>query len=374
MNRSCSPLGSVSAGVVMLAAGTALIACNAPASLQRRAAIATLNVSCEPNGQALNCRAIGRTADDRAEPQFETDMTEATEWSTSNPETARVVGGRVTANQPGTASIVASVRSGDETMSSSVLLAVDTAGSRPHVAYDLKGVVRDPSNFAVTEVVLALVDNMGAVTTMVTRHDNSLPDGAFRFVPVLSGQYHLRASKTGYRSAERHRTLTLERQQSCIPHGGAGVRHHKNEEVALLPHLRSPNLLLIGSVAATREFLARLMSSLPTPIVWCDGATPEIPSDPVGSLIVSDVAHLTKSHQERLLDWLNDPSRRVRVIATSTGAVFPKVERGEFCDNLYYRLNTVTLLLAQQQNTHSVSTTTSEWPTAMLHTLVGTAP
>jgi hypothetical protein len=118
-----------------------------------------------------------------------------------------------------------------------------------------------------------------------------------------------------------------------------------DSEVALLPHLRPANLLLIGPDAATREFLAPLMASLPSPVVFCNGAEPAFPDGPVGSLIVRDVGRLTRTHQQQLLEWLNDRSRSARVIATSAEQVFPDVTRGVFSDGLYYRLNTVTLLL-----------------------------
>jgi len=113
----------------------------------------------------------------------------------------------------------------------------------------------------------------------------------------------------------------------------------------LLPHLRSANLLLIGPDAATREFLVPLLASLPSPVVYCNGAQPEFPNGPVGSLIVRDVGRLTRTHQQQLLDWLSDRRRSARVIATSATQVFPDVTSGVFSDGLYYRLNTVTLLL-----------------------------
>lgn len=87
------------------------------------------------------------------------------------------------------------------------------------------------------------------------------------------------------------------------------------------------------------------MESLPSPVVNCNGAEPEIPDGPVGSLIVRDVGRLTQPHQQQLLEWLSDESRRARVIATSATQVFPDVTNGVFSDSLYYRLNTVTLLL-----------------------------
>ena len=186
----------------MLSSAAALSACNAyvPAQGKERAAtIATLKVSCEPQADALNCRAIGKMANEWTDPRGETDLSDTAAWSTSNVKTANIVGGRVTANEPGTANIVASVRSGDETVTSSVLVIVDAERGRPQIAYDLTGVVRGPSNDVITNVELTLVDDNGHARATAT----SVADGAFRFVPLLTGQYRLRATKQGYRAVER---------------------------------------------------------------------------------------------------------------------------------------------------------------------------
>jgi Carboxypeptidase regulatory-like domain len=165
---------------------------------QRGTSVAALSVSCEPDSDALRCRAVAM-ADEHAEPHDETDMTNSAEWSTSNVKTANIVRGRVTAREPGTATIAATVRSGDQTVSSSVLVVVDAAGARPQIAYDLKGVVRALSNDGLANVELTLVDDQDRARSTVT----SGADGAFRIVPLLNGQYRLRATKPGYRPAER---------------------------------------------------------------------------------------------------------------------------------------------------------------------------
>ena len=127
-----------------------------------------------------------------------------------------------------------------------------------------------------------------------------------------------------------------------------------HEEVALVSTLRSPNLLLIGPDAAIREFLDPLIESLDAPVVYCDGAQPEFPTAPTGSLILHDVDQLTPDHQQQLLDWINDPSRSARVIATSAGPVFPHVKAGTFSDGLYYRINTFTVMLTGEPDIRGV--------------------
>jgi hypothetical protein len=188
-------------GGLTLAAAVAFAACKAhqPEPAQRRApAITLLSVTCEPDHAALNCRAIGDAAAEGNDPR-ETDMTDVAAWSTSNIKTVNIVRGRVTANAPGTATIAASVRSGSETLSSSVLVVVDGEGTAPQVAYDLKGVVRQVSNDGLANVELTLVDDQDRARSTASTG----VDGAFRIVPLLGGQYRLRATKQGYRAVER---------------------------------------------------------------------------------------------------------------------------------------------------------------------------
>jgi hypothetical protein len=80
-----------------------------------------------------------------------------------------------------------------------VLVVVDAEGAGPQIAYDLKGVVRELSNDSLANVELTLVDDKDRALCAVT----SGADGAFRIVPLLSGQYRLRATKQGYRTVER---------------------------------------------------------------------------------------------------------------------------------------------------------------------------
>ena len=55
-----------------------------------------------------------------------------------------------------------------------------------------------------------------------------------------------------------------------------------------------------------------------------------------------------------MLEWLDDRSGSAQVIATSASPVFPNVVRGLFSDSLYYRLNTVTLVLNRDRHARRV--------------------
>jgi hypothetical protein len=113
-----------------------------------------------------------------------------------------------------------------------------------------------------------------------------------------------------------------------------------------------PHLLLIGPDAVVSDYLDRLITSVAPPVQFCDGAAPDFTNVPVRSLIVRDVDRLDRAEQEQLIEWLNRHDAETRVIATSARPVFPRVERGEFSDALYYRINTVTLVLSDRPDVH----------------------
>lgn len=117
------------------------------------------------------------------------------------------------------------------------------------------------------------------------------------------------------------------------------------ERTHLSGHRQLPNLLLIGPDTVTRAYLDRLMASQPASIRSCDSGEPDLPSEPVQGLVVRDVERLTREHQEQLVEWLNGPGFQTRIVATSGKSLYPMVERGEFSDALYYRINMITLLL-----------------------------
>ena len=122
-------------------------------------------------------------------------------------------------------------------------------------------------------------------------------------------------------------------------------------------HVQLPNLLLIGPDAVISECLDRLIASVPSPVVFCGGAGPDLTTDTVHSVIVRDVDRLSQADQERLVDWLNRQDGEIRVIATSARPVFPHVEQGAFSAALYYRINTVTLVLSERPDARSVGGT-----------------
>lgn len=203
----CPRVGDVLCGVLIAVVSAASAACGGTVPTPQRSAVpASLRLSCERRGDALDCRAIGARNDEQAGSRSDVDLTGAVVWSTSNPHAVGVMNGRVTANQPGIATIGASIRTSDETLSCSALVVVTTERPYPQLAYDLAGVVRDPTNSGLKDVELTLMADREPVAD-AARKTGTVSDGAFHFAPLLSGQYRLRATKEGYRPVERRVTV-----------------------------------------------------------------------------------------------------------------------------------------------------------------------
>jgi hypothetical protein len=181
-----------------------MTACNVhPPTSAKTTSIPVLNLSCEGREDALNCRAFEQVAASAVDSRESVDVTDAVVWTTSDASTAAVVRGHVLSNEPGTATISATLRAGDETVTASVLVVVGDDGACPQVAYDLSGAVRDVSNSAIPNVELTLSDDRGGAWIAITGQKGGLSEGTFRFAPVLSGTYRLRATKSGYRPVEK---------------------------------------------------------------------------------------------------------------------------------------------------------------------------
>jgi hypothetical protein len=181
-----------------------MTACNVHPPTSAKTTSPVLNVSCETQDDALNCRALKQVAESPVDARESVDVTDAVVWTTSNAVTAAVVRGHVTSmEEPGSATITATLRAGDETVTASVLVVVGDDGARPQVAYDLSGAVRDVSNTAIPSVELTLSDGQGDAWIATTGQNGALSEGTFRFAPVLSGKYRLRATKSGYRPVEK---------------------------------------------------------------------------------------------------------------------------------------------------------------------------
>jgi hypothetical protein len=105
------------------------------------------------------------------------------------------------------------------------------------------------------------------------------------------------------------------------------------------------NLLLLGTSDGIGIVLEMLRLEHREPILqWQPGQPLELPlPGNAATLVLHDVSALTSSDQDRVLRWLDQAARQVRVVSTAAEPLWPKVKSGAFNDMLYYRLNTVSV-------------------------------
>ena len=109
-------------------------------------------------------------------------------------------------------------------------------------------------------------------------------------------------------------------------------------DLAIICGVNPPNALV-----APRA-LAMLLSQLSRPVAQWDPATgAELPPHFAGTLVVSDVETLNDRQQQELLDFLDDRRGGVQIISVAATELFQYVERGEFSETLFYRLNTIRI-------------------------------
>jgi hypothetical protein len=107
-----------------------------------------------------------------------------------------------------------------------------------------------------------------------------------------------------------------------------------------LLQIARPNVLLIGPETDMDGAISLVagcpVSALPEWPTCVNGAASD--SAP-HTIVVRNVTSLEKQEQHSLHEWLERAA--VRVISTSTAPMYPLVERQEFLEPLYYRLNIV---------------------------------
>jgi hypothetical protein len=103
------------------------------------------------------------------------------------------------------------------------------------------------------------------------------------------------------------------------------------------------NALLEGDDDLTLAMVHALVPCLRAPVHswWRPGSIAES----AATLLVPDVGEMSAEEQNALFDWLSLAVTPRRVISTSSTAVFPLVECGQFRADLYYHLNGVLLRL-----------------------------
>jgi len=106
------------------------------------------------------------------------------------------------------------------------------------------------------------------------------------------------------------------------------------------------NLLIMGADDVVARVLTTLWPYFSAPrVVRHRGEQLRLltTSPPAGTILVYDVHTLTRREQDALHRWMNAGNNRTRVVSTTTQSLVPVLETGAFNDDLYYRLNLLTL-------------------------------
>ena len=120
-------------------------------------------------------------------------------------------------------------------------------------------------------------------------------------------------------------------------------RYRLSDELTILEKARV-NLLLIGLRRKTSLVLRRIEPSLTPPVMLVRAGHLVLPERAAGTLVIHDVDLLTHQEQNALNGWVvSHPEQQV--IATASGPLFPLVARNRFSDVLFYRLNTLTVIV-----------------------------
>jgi sigma-54-interacting transcriptional regulator len=110
------------------------------------------------------------------------------------------------------------------------------------------------------------------------------------------------------------------------------------------------NLLLVGPERLVSSALNLVASGARREAaIQCQGGQLQLPSSPSqpSTIVVRDVDALTSVEQRRLLEWLDAANSRTQVISAASVPLLPLVEASRFDENLYYRLNTIYIDLAE---------------------------
>jgi hypothetical protein len=157
------------------------------------------------------------------------------------------------------------------------------------------------------------------------------------------------------------------RQNATTPSPDSSGQHPAHHDLAT--NLRSscefdvlgrppyPNALVVGLPNVVRAAMTALLPYLPQPVSQYDGGVSSRSFVTArDTLVLWNVDLLDNVEQRRLFDVIED-HRRLVIMSVTPSGLFERVQRGEFIEALYYRLNTVRVhaetLLRQITDAHS---------------------
>jgi transcriptional regulator of aromatic amino acid metabolism len=106
-----------------------------------------------------------------------------------------------------------------------------------------------------------------------------------------------------------------------------------------------PNLLIVCVSEEMEAVVSRVMGLCKRPVHArkLPGEL-SLPEQMNGTLLLWDVAQLTRGQQMTLHDWITDRPRDAQVISITAAPLLPLVEDGQFLEGLFYRINVVSLV------------------------------
>jgi hypothetical protein len=114
--------------------------------------------------------------------------------------------------------------------------------------------------------------------------------------------------------------------------------------VRLMADDRRPNLLVCCRGGGVDRVLQTLMQSCQHPFHLCALPGPlDLPSHTTGTFLLKNASALSRAQQIQLQHWMSRSLGQIQVISVVFDPLYPLVERGEFLEGLFYRLNVVSL-------------------------------
>lgn len=145
--------------------------------------------------------------------------------------------------------------------------------------------------------------------------------------------------------------LPSESRSSPLPNSPAAILAHRPDDVGISASdwsallASDANAVVVGADPAIVRLWTAVWSTLRKPVCWVESGRLWLPPQLAGTLVLRNVNDLVRQDQVRLLDWLGQDGRSIRVLASTPRLLFPDVEAGAFLDRLYYRLNTLHVSL-----------------------------